>query len=99
MTGFSIGGIHFAFNSLETLLAFAAGILALLLPRSLHYIVAVYLLAIGTIGLLRAMSIHGISPIVIVSLVAGIMALVQPRLLHIIVGVYLIIVGVVGAVS
>jgi hypothetical protein len=41
--------VHFAIGPL---LALIAGILILVMPRLLNYIVAVYLIAIGVIGLL-----------------------------------------------
>jgi len=39
--------------ALQPLLALIAGILVLLVPRLLNYVVAVYLIAIGLIGLFR----------------------------------------------
>jgi hypothetical protein len=39
--------------SLQPLVALVAGILILLVPRLLNYIVAVYLIVIGLLGLLR----------------------------------------------
>lgn len=38
--------------SLTPLLALLAGILILVMPKALHYIVALYLIAIGLVGLL-----------------------------------------------
>ena len=38
--------------ALEPLLALAAGILILIMPRLLNYVVAVYLILIGIVGLL-----------------------------------------------
>ena len=38
--------------SLQPALALAAGVLILIVPRSLNYIVAVYLILIGILGLL-----------------------------------------------
>lgn len=39
--------------SLQPIIALIAGILILLVPRLLNYIVAVYLIVIGLMGLLR----------------------------------------------
>ncbi|MFC4819526.1 DUF3096 domain-containing protein [Dokdonella ginsengisoli] len=39
--------------SLQPLIALIAGILILVMPRLLNYVVALYLIAIGVIGLLR----------------------------------------------
>lgn len=39
--------------SLQPIIALIAGILILLVPRLLNYIVAVYLIVIGIMGLLR----------------------------------------------
>jgi hypothetical protein len=38
-------------------IALVAGILILLMPRLLNYIVAIYLIAVGVLGLLRNVSI------------------------------------------
>ena len=42
--------VHFA---LQPILALIAGILILLMPRLLNYIVAIYLISYGIIGLVR----------------------------------------------
>jgi hypothetical protein len=39
--------------SLQPLVALIAGILILIMPRLLNYIVAIYLIVIGLLGLLR----------------------------------------------
>ena len=39
--------------SLQPLVALIAGILILLMPRLLNYIVAIYLIVIGIVGLIR----------------------------------------------
>jgi hypothetical protein len=39
--------------SLQPLVALIAGILILLIPRLLNYIVAIYLIVIGVVGLIR----------------------------------------------
>ncbi|TMA05438.1 MAG: DUF3096 domain-containing protein [Deltaproteobacteria bacterium] len=39
--------------SLQPLISLIAGILILMMPRLLNYIVAVYLIVIGVLGLLR----------------------------------------------
>lgn len=44
--------------SLAPLVSLAAGILILLMPRLLNYIVAIYLIVIGLIGIFGASSLH-----------------------------------------
>lgn len=39
--------------TLQPLLALIAGILILVMPKMLHYIIAIYLIVIGIIGLVR----------------------------------------------
>ncbi|HRF07841.1 MAG TPA: DUF3096 domain-containing protein [Xanthobacteraceae bacterium] len=41
------------FVTLQPLVALAAGILILIMPRLLNYIVAIYLIVIGVTGLIR----------------------------------------------
>lgn len=43
----------FSIVSLQPIVALIAGILILLVPRLLNYIVAIYLIVIGILGLLR----------------------------------------------
>ena len=44
--------------TIEPLLALVAGILILLMPRLLNFVVAIYFIAIGLIGLLNLHSFH-----------------------------------------
>jgi hypothetical protein len=44
--------------SLTPLVSLVAGVLILVVPRMLNYIVAVYLIAIGLIGLIGSNGIH-----------------------------------------
>lgn len=88
--------LHIGPASLEAILALAAGILVLLVPRVLHYVVGIYLIVVGALGLLRGLNVHHLPIQPIVALVAGILVLIKPRLLHIVVGVYLIVVGLLG---
>jgi hypothetical protein len=44
--------------SLAPLISLVAGILILVMPRLLHYIVAAYLIVIGLVGLLGAGALH-----------------------------------------
>ena len=44
--------------SIGPLISLIAGILILIMPRLLNYIVAIYLIAIGLLGLLGAGSLH-----------------------------------------
>ena len=45
-----VGGIP-----LEPVIAIVAGILILLMPKLLNYVVAIYLIVIGAVGLLRVL--------------------------------------------
>ena len=45
-----VGGVP-----LEPVIAIVAGILILLMPKLLNYVVAIYLIVIGAVGLLRMM--------------------------------------------
>ena len=44
--------------SLTPLISLVAGVLILIMPKLLNYIVAIYLIAIGLIGLLGSGTIH-----------------------------------------
>lgn len=44
---------------LQPIIALIAGILILLVPRLLNYVVAVYLIVIGVLGLMGVMGING----------------------------------------
>jgi Protein of unknown function (DUF3096) len=43
---------------IQPLIALIAGILILIMPRLLNYVVALYLIVIGVLGLLPMLSIH-----------------------------------------
>jgi hypothetical protein len=43
--------MHFGFAHLQPVVSIIAGVLILLIPRLLNYIVAIYLIVIGLIGL------------------------------------------------
>ena len=43
---------------IQPLIALIAGILILIMPRLLNYVVALYLIGIGVLGLLPMLSIH-----------------------------------------
>jgi hypothetical protein len=79
---------------LEAVAAIAAGVLVLLVPRVLNYVVAVYLLAIGFLGGLHFWYGHGIRLQAVAALVAGVLILVRPAILNLVVGIYLILIGV-----
>jgi len=44
----------------QPLIALIAGILILIMPRLLNYVVALYLIIIGVIGLLGALGVSGV---------------------------------------
>lgn len=78
---------------LQALTAIIAGVVVLLAPRVLNYVIAVYLLLIGTIGLLHAYYGHAVRPQTVLSLVAGVLILIRPNILSYVVGIYLILIG------
>lgn len=82
---------------IEALAAVIAGIVILLLPRILNYVVAAYLLLVGIAGLLQAWYGHGISPQALIALVAGVLILIRPAILNYVVAVYLILFGLLEA--
>jgi len=43
--------MHFTFAHITPLIALIAGILILIMPRFLNYVVAIYLIVIGLVGL------------------------------------------------
>ena len=79
--------------SLLPIIAIVAGIMILVQPKFLNYIVAAYLIAFGVLGL--APRFH-IAPGPILAIVSGILILIQPRFLNYIVAIYLIAIGVLG---
>lgn len=78
---------------IEALAALVAGILVLLVPRILNYVVAAYLLLLGIAGLGGAWYGHALRPQALIALVAGVLILVRPAILNYVVGIYLIIFG------
>lgn len=86
----------FGVSTLEALIALIAGIWILAMPRVLNYVVAVYLVVKGGLGLLVALRGHYIPLPPLLALVSGILILVRPRLLNYVVAFYLIIIGVLG---
>jgi len=45
--------MHINLNNLPALLALISGILVLIMPRLLKYVVGIYLIAVGILGLVR----------------------------------------------
>lgn len=78
---------------IEALAALIAGILVLLVPRILNYVVAAYLLLVGIAGVLGAWYGHSLSLQALIALVAGVLILVRPAILNYVVGIYLILFG------
>ena len=78
---------------LQALLAVVAGIVVLLAPRVLNYVVAAYLIAVGALGLLHFYNGQAIRPQTILALVAGALILIRPNILNYVVGIYLILLG------
>ena len=72
-----------------------AGILVLLAPSILNFVVAIYLIVVGVLGLVQG----GFSIEPILALVAGILVLLVPRILNYVVAVYLIIIGIMGLIG
>lgn len=79
--------------------AILAGVLILIFPRLLNYVVAGYFILVGSLGLLR--SHGGMVPLLegVVPVVAGVLILVRPRLLNIVVAFALIAIGVLKVVG
>lgn len=82
---------------LPAIVALIAGIVILVVPKLLNYAVAVYLLLIGTFGVLHYAQGGPVRPEALVALVAGVLVLVRPAILSWVVGGYLILVGLLGA--
>ena len=79
---------------LEAIAAIVAGIVILLVPRILNYVVATYLLVIGALGVLHYWYGYSIRTQAVMALVAGILILVKPAILNYVVGIYLILIGI-----
>ncbi|MGF1612337.1 MAG: DUF3096 domain-containing protein [Gammaproteobacteria bacterium] len=86
----------FSVSTLEALIALVAGIWILVMPRVLNYVVAIYLIAKGGLGLLMTLRAHYITLPPLIALVSGILILVRPALLNYVVAFYLIIIGILG---
>ena len=78
---------------LQATAAIVAGVVVLVAPRILNYAVAVYLLVVGTLGLLHFLYGHAIRPQTVIALVAGVLILLKPNILNYVVGIYLILIG------
>jgi hypothetical protein len=78
---------------LTALAAIVAGLVVLLVPRALHYAVAIYLLLIGVLGLLQVMQGGPVRPQPVLAVVAGVLVLAKPDILRWVVGGYLILIG------
>lgn len=78
---------------LTSVIAIIAGAIVLLVPRVLNYAIAVYLLTVGTLGLLQFFNGYHIRPQPLISLIAGILVLIRPAILSYTVGIYLILIG------
>ena len=79
--------------SLSPIIALIAGIAILVQPKFLNYIVAVYLIVAGVLGLAPHFKM---APGPVLALVAGILILIQPKFLNYIVAIYLIVSGLLG---
>lgn len=82
---------------LQAIAALVAGVVVLLVPRTLNYTIAAYLVFIGVSGLLRAYYGTAVPAQSVVALVAGVLVLMKPEVLSYIVGAYLILVGLLQA--
>jgi len=82
---------------LQAVLAIVAGVVVLLVPRVLNYVVAAYLLVIGALGLLHAFYGQAVRPQAVIALVAGVLILIRPAILSYVVGIYLIVLGLLEA--
>ena len=82
---------------IEAVVAIVAGIVILLVPRVLNYVVAVYLLLVGALGLLQSRYGHSVSPQAVIAIVAGVLILIKPAILNYVIGIYLILFGLLEA--
>jgi hypothetical protein len=83
------------YPTLEALIALIAGVWILAAPRVLNYVVAIFLVVKGGLGLLALRGPYvPIAPLV--ALVSGILILLRPQLLNYVVAFYLIIIGALG---
>ncbi len=82
--------------TLQALVALVAGILILVVPRVLNYVVAAYLIIAGALGLWMSFRYQQVDLQAVVALVGGILILVKPRLLNYTVAICLITIGVLG---
>ena len=78
---------------LTPVIALIAGIAILVQPKFLNYIIAIYLIVAGALGLAPHFKI---APGPILAIVAGILILARPKLLNYIVAIYLIASGLLG---
>jgi len=78
---------------IEAVVAIIAGIVILLAPRVLNYVVATYLLVVGALGLLHTWYGHSVNPQAVIAIVAGVLILIKPTILNYVVGIYLIMFG------
>ena len=90
-----LGSFTTVVGPLMAILALVAGILILVRPRIMNYIVAIYLIVVGVLGLLSG----GFSLMPVLALVAGILILIMPRLLNYVVAIYLIVIGIMGLIA
>ncbi len=80
-------------SNLAALIALIAGIFILVQPKFLNYIVAVYLIVVGVLGIFPRFHL---TPGPVLAIIAGIAILIQPKFLNYIVAVYLIVIGILG---
>ncbi len=78
---------------LSAMAAIIAGVIVLLVPRALNYVVAVYLLFIGILGVLQYLAGHAIRIEAVIALLAGGLILLKPQILNYVVGLYLVFIG------
>ncbi len=88
--------LPFGLPTLQALIALIAGIWILVVPRALNYVVAIYLIVIGGLGLLGAVRTHNVPLQALAALAAGILILVKPQFLNYAIAFYLIGIGVLG---
>jgi hypothetical protein len=82
---------------IHAVVALIAGVIVLLAPRVLNYVVAAYLLVVGALGLLQFFGGHPIRPEPVIAVVAGLLVLIKPNILSYVVGIYLILIGLLDA--
>lgn len=80
---------------LEPIVALVAGIMILIAPRLLNYVVAFYFIVTGALEITQSPP-EQLSLSALIPLIAGVLILLLPRLLNYVVAIALILIGLTG---